>query len=136
MTLDDADAAVGLILWDDHVLLLKRGEGCPHFPGEYCLPGGHRDDGESPLAAAVRETHEETGILIPARRWTWYDRRFASTDRPVQVEVYRTEVSQRLPVTLSYEHDGYLWHPVHEVLPEATTPMTRRIVKGVSQLVG
>ncbi|MFB6219234.1 MAG: NUDIX domain-containing protein [Halobacteriaceae archaeon] len=32
--------------------------------GEWCLPGGHTDIGESPDATAVREAHEETGLVV------------------------------------------------------------------------
>lgn len=31
-------------------------------PGETCFPGGHLEDGESPLETALRETEEEIGI--------------------------------------------------------------------------
>ena len=40
------------------VLLIQR------ETGEWALPGGFIDQGEDPLAAAIRETREETGITI------------------------------------------------------------------------
>lgn len=33
-------------------------------PGEICFPGGHVEKGETPLACALRETFEETGIPV------------------------------------------------------------------------
>lgn len=53
-----------LIVKDDKVLLLKRSETSKNFPGYWIGPGGHVDEGEDILTAAVREVFEETGIKI------------------------------------------------------------------------
>jgi 8-oxo-dGTP diphosphatase len=42
------------------VLLVERGKGA--LKGYWSLPGGHIEPGERARAAALRETHEETGI--------------------------------------------------------------------------
>lgn len=52
----------------DEVLLLKRADDRPLFPGLYNGLGGHVERGESVLAAAYREVEEESG-LRPARLW-------------------------------------------------------------------
>ena len=44
-------------------LLLVR-EADPRVHGKYDLPGGHPEDGESPLECAVREVMEETGLSV------------------------------------------------------------------------
>jgi 8-oxo-dGTP diphosphatase len=53
-----------LIVKDGKVLLLKRSETSKNFPGYWIGPGGHVDQGEDVLTAAVREVFEETGIKI------------------------------------------------------------------------
>lgn len=49
---------------DDHVLLIKRGK-APR-PGEWSIPGGHVEWGETTAQAAIREVMEETGIEAEA----------------------------------------------------------------------
>jgi len=48
----------------DHVLLIKRGK-APRL-GEWSIPGGHVEWGETTAQAAVREVMEETGITAEA----------------------------------------------------------------------
>ena len=45
------------------VLLLRR-VGEVYASGQLCLPSGHLEQGESICQAAVRETFEETGIIL------------------------------------------------------------------------
>jgi 8-oxo-dGTP diphosphatase len=45
------------------VLLLRRA-GDVYASGLLCLPSGHLEKGESVVEAAVRETREETGIIL------------------------------------------------------------------------
>jgi 8-oxo-dGTP diphosphatase len=45
------------------VLLLRR-TGEVYASGQLCLPSGHMEQGESICQAAVRETFEETGIVL------------------------------------------------------------------------
>ncbi len=47
-----------------HLLLEVRAATLRRQPGEVCFPGGRREDGESAVACALRETEEE--LAIPA----------------------------------------------------------------------
>ncbi|PJM75972.1 phosphohydrolase [Bifidobacterium simiarum] len=55
-------SAGGLIFDDqDRVAIIARHSRSGHL--EWCLPKGHIEKGETPEQTAVREVHEETGIL-------------------------------------------------------------------------
>lgn len=66
-------AAGGLVARDGQVLLVHR----PRFD-DWSLPKGKRKRGEHPLAAAVREVHEETGV------WGWPGIRLPSVSYQVR----------------------------------------------------
>ncbi len=54
---------VGVVVWKgDRVLLARRGR-APRL-GEWSIPGGAQDLGETVFEAAVREVREETGVAI------------------------------------------------------------------------
>ena len=66
-SLDDARTAAALLvlyprLDRPHVLLTLRGHDLPYHRGQVSLPGGMVEPGESPVAAALREAHEEVGL--------------------------------------------------------------------------
>jgi ADP-ribose pyrophosphatase YjhB (NUDIX family) len=58
-------AAADAAIFDEtgRILLVQRAD-C----GEWCMPGGAAEVGESPSSAAVREAYEEAGLRVRARR--------------------------------------------------------------------
>lgn len=62
-------AAVLMPLWkqpDWRVILTQRPETMPNHAGQISFPGGKIEDGETALAAALRETEEEIGVPAEA----------------------------------------------------------------------
>ena len=48
------------------LILTRRSKTLGNHPGQWALPGGRVDDGESPQQAALRELAEEVGLLLPS----------------------------------------------------------------------
>jgi len=57
-------AAVAIVAGDDGVLLTKRAPRMRAHPGQWALPGGRIDVGETVAEAALRELHEELGLRL------------------------------------------------------------------------
>ncbi|MCI8341934.1 MAG: CoA pyrophosphatase [Firmicutes bacterium] len=45
-----------------HIVLTQRAFSMKHQPGDFCFPGGHGENDETPDETAIRETCEELGI--------------------------------------------------------------------------
>ena len=61
-------AVTVILLADDNgeacFVLTRRASGMRDHPGQWALPGGRMDPGESPEQTALRETHEEVGLAL------------------------------------------------------------------------
>jgi len=55
-------ACSNIVEYEGGIVLVEETK--PHIAGLHSLPGGSRKAGESDIAAAVRETKEETGLIV------------------------------------------------------------------------
>jgi len=72
-----------IIIADSRILLVKRAK--PPLEGEWSIPGGMLELGETVRAAAVREAKEETGLDVePGELLGVFDRVLRDTEGRVQ----------------------------------------------------
>ena len=97
-----------IVFHNDKILLLRRSETHPTRPGEWDLPGGLLDDGETPKEAVVREIKEETGLDVETP--IVFDVTFKKSDSIGDLLLLLFWVDAKDDkVTLSWEHSEYKW---------------------------
>ena len=80
------------------VLMQERDEHAPVWPDMWCFPGGGLEAGEQPVAGAVRELAEETGVVVAAEDLTDLGQFELATERGIfhfHTYVARTTLSDR-----------------------------------------
>lgn len=97
------------------VLMLRRHR-TKHGGGMWGFPGGKRDGAEDMLATALRETHEETGLLFDDMQYLGTHYAHLPTD-----EVHITSFTVQAPdgalvTTRPSEHEAYRWFAVEDLL--------------------
>ncbi len=62
----DLDGQMAGVAGGAAFVLCRRSAGLNRHASQWALPGGRLDPGESPIEAALRETHEEVGLQLGA----------------------------------------------------------------------
>ncbi|WP_405426353.1 NUDIX domain-containing protein [Streptomyces erythrochromogenes] len=103
---------------DGHVLLIERG--WAPFQGQWALPGGHVDPGETSRAAAARELAEEAGLYAAPGELTqlgvWDEPDRDPRGRYITV-AYHMEVIPGTPIEAGDDATNARWWPL-DGLPE------------------
>ena len=96
------EGAVVVLLNDaNEILLLKRPANVKWSPLKWALPGGKLEPGETSMAAAKRETKEETTLLVAGLK-----KIRVVLDKPV-VSYYTRHYSGS--VQIDHEHTDWAW---------------------------
>ena len=118
-------AAGILFVVGETALFLRRGNGSS-APNLWACPGGHVEEGETPLAGALRETLEESGRAVepdqarelcrtvtPALAGPPEDTaQEPATPEDVDFTTFVVYLDEQFTPVLCDEHDGYAWAPV------------------------
>ena len=130
-------AAVAVALVDDDdgtgVLLTRRAAGMRAHPGQWALPGGRIDQGETAVEAALREMDEELGVRAGAEAVLGvlddYATRSGYVVTPVVVDVGRVGALTPNADEVASVHVALLSaldvDPRFETIPESTAPVIR-----------
>ena len=107
---------------DNKILLLKRSGDSSH-PKEWCFPGGHIEEGETPEQAALREFSEECGSSYDGELTQLYHTQDASID----FTTYLAHVDEFTP-KLNDEHTAFMWCDLDD-LPNKLHPAVRAMLE-------
>lgn len=90
MLITPIPAASVIVLRDAplEVLLLRRHDGSSFVPGAWVFPGGAIEEGESPAAAAARETFEEAGLHLDPNDFVLTSRWITPEGIPKRFDTY------------------------------------------------
>lgn len=129
---------VGVVVWKgEQVLMIRRGK--PPRMGEWSLPGGLQEVGETVAAAGAREVMEETGISIgPAVLVDIVDAIQHDGEGRVRSHYTLIDLTARWLAGEPVAGDDAMaaaWKTLPEVEALALWPETRRIILKAKELV-
>lgn len=95
--------------------------------GEWTFPGGKMDWGEDPLACAVRETQEETGLTPVNVRFLAVNNDFYPPTHFVTVGFYTEEVEGELENREAHKFETWEWFPLEDLPAPLFAPSAKMI---------
>jgi 8-oxo-dGTP pyrophosphatase MutT (NUDIX family) len=114
---------------DNKVLLLKRAEHASFAPGQWAFAGGHSEEGENFKEAAIRETHEETGLKLLPEDLIKITTFKSSGQPPVHVFGCKSFEGTVDMKRVADEHDDYRWVSLDDVSDYDTAPHTPALIQ-------
>ena len=124
-------AAVYMVFRKNGKILMLRRANTGYEDGMYSLPAGHIDGNETLRTAAVRETQEETGVVIAPEDLAFELVMHRNGDREYldfffSIKDWRGEPHNSEP----HKCDDLSWFPITE-LPENTIPYVREAIHDI-----
>jgi ADP-ribose pyrophosphatase YjhB (NUDIX family) len=124
-------AALVFLIRDEEILLMRRAN-AKWANGQYTIPSGHIDEGESASEAAARETLEEVGVQINPKSLQFVHvlHRQNTESRDVYVDFFFVANEwEGEPSNCEPEHcDDVSWFSLNE-LPDNIVPFVKDVIK-------
>lgn len=99
-------AKLALLIGGQLLVLRRDDKPCLPWPGYLDLPGGGREDGESPQACALRETREEVGLVLTPADLIW---QHYYPDDPTPAWFFAAELTAEAEKKIVFGNEGQGW---------------------------
>ena len=104
-----AGAKIALVAGDRVLTHLRDDFPDLSFPGYWDFPGGGLEGDETPEACALRELHEEYGLILPESRLIWR-RDYRAHDAPdMPVAFFGGQITQAEIDAIVFGDEGQYW---------------------------
>lgn len=125
---------IAAVIRDENRVLLGLRKG-KHADGTWGFPGGHLEGGESFESCAIRETEEETGIMLPAvKLWTVENTIFHTEKRHYAVVFLTADMpaGQKVRVMEPDKCERWDWFPWTDLPAPLMQGIERLVVRGIN----
>lgn len=80
-----------------------------HDPGLWDFPGGERDHDETAIACAIRETHEEFGIVLEEHHFLHGASYRSHQPGRADVAFFVAEIAEEMVASIRFGNEGQCW---------------------------
>lgn len=127
---EDGEAAgIAYFTEDGKLLLMRRAQTAGDHAGEWALPAGGVEPGETPEQAAAREFYEETGFELGDSLGGSVS--FIDEDTGMRFTAFQV-VGEEFEPTLDVEHSEFVW-ATPDALPQSLHPGVVKVLKGLPE---
>ncbi len=104
-----AGCKVALFIGDALVAILRDDDRDILYPNMWDLPGGGREDRETPIETVRREVLEELGLVVPKHAFVWQRAYPAAYDLTKRVWFFVAQLPQGEEAEITFGDEGQRW---------------------------